>query len=64
MNQDSLLSGLWLSSSSDEGVRWGSSLVEVDMHKLYPLVGRYISMCSSSVNVRIMNTSCNVPRKT
>ncbi|KNZ54011.1 hypothetical protein VP01_3077g1 [Puccinia sorghi] len=34
VNQDSLLSGLWLSSSSDEGLRWGSALVQADINMI------------------------------
>ncbi|KNZ60756.1 hypothetical protein VP01_1504g1 [Puccinia sorghi] len=49
--------GLWLSSSADEGVRWGSGLVQFDINMISTFVGRYISMCSCFVNLNLLITS-------
>ncbi|KNZ54371.1 hypothetical protein VP01_2962g1 [Puccinia sorghi] len=59
--------GLWLSSSSDEGVRWGSGLfhVEIDINMISTFVGRrYISRCSCCVDVNLKMNSFNFLGKT
>ncbi|KNZ54858.1 putative signal peptide protein [Puccinia sorghi] len=57
-----LFSSEWIQYNSSSyisgGLKWFYVLAKVDIHMLYPLVGRYVSMCSCFVKVNIMNTSC------
>ena len=47
LDQASVLNGLWDTSSLDgHGLRWGSGLVQVDMHIISPFFRTYSSMFS------------------